>query len=354
MLVQLKPRASVLLGLLAFALASRSALALDKDAEAYAKSLQKRAMGEDYLATEFKQAQDKLDKALAACSPDACDPKLRAALRRDLGVVQIGGRLNAARGQDNFAEAMKLDSNVALDRDLETKEIRAAWDAAKNRGKPAEAPKVASSAAAPAAAAPPAAPSTTIPEEATTPGATPDTPEQAATTSTAKRHLGFFLRFDPGVGALSTGATTGGKSVSRGSAGWSTSWAIGGAVREDVILAAHLWNAEGANENRFRLVGFGPSVIGYLPHSFYLSATPSFTVLRVLIDGVDYDTKLGFGGRMGAGKEWWVGDHWELGVGLNLALSGNADEGSTTAPLRAAGATFVSVGGALSFNITYN
>ncbi len=102
-------------------------------AEVVARALQKKAMEEDYLATNFSKAQESLEKALTACGTDACDVKLRAALRRDLGVVQIGGQLSRPRGQDNFVEAQRLDPGIALDHDLETKDIKAAWEAAKGR-----------------------------------------------------------------------------------------------------------------------------------------------------------------------------------------------------------------------------
>lgn len=110
-----------------------SALAQNPKTEATAKALQKKAMEEDYLATEFTKAQDKLDKAVAACGADKCSAGTRALLKRDLGVVQIGGQLDKEKGIGNFVEAIKLDPNVALDPDLRTKDLDAAWAEAKKR-----------------------------------------------------------------------------------------------------------------------------------------------------------------------------------------------------------------------------
>lgn len=101
--------------------------------EAAAKALQKKAMDEDYLTTEFAKAQEKLEKAVAACGTDKCSVPVRAQLRRDLGVVQIGGQLDKDKGIGNLVEALKLDSTIALDPDLRTKELDAAFADAKKR-----------------------------------------------------------------------------------------------------------------------------------------------------------------------------------------------------------------------------
>ena len=101
--------------------------------EAGAKALQKKAMDEDYLATEFTKAAEKLEKAVAACGTDKCGAPIRAQLRRDLGVVQIGGQLDKEKGIGNFVEALKLDPAIALDPDLRTKDLDAAFADAKKR-----------------------------------------------------------------------------------------------------------------------------------------------------------------------------------------------------------------------------
>ena len=112
-------------------LAPREAFAQNKDAAA--KALSKKAMDEDYLATDFAGAQAKLDKAIAACGADKCSAPVRAELRRNLGVVLIGGLNDSAKGTAMFVEALKADPNVQLDPDLKTKEIEAAWAAAKKQ-----------------------------------------------------------------------------------------------------------------------------------------------------------------------------------------------------------------------------
>jgi hypothetical protein len=102
--------------------------------EQQARQMQKKAMEEDYLATEFGKAVDKLNQAIAKCGNDKCSPQLRAQLRRDLGVVLIGGQIDKEKGIQQFREAMQVDGNVQLDPDIKTKELEAAWEQAKKTG----------------------------------------------------------------------------------------------------------------------------------------------------------------------------------------------------------------------------
>ncbi len=118
---------------LAVALSTVPASAQNAKVEAAAKALQKKAIEEDYLATDFAKAQDKLEKANASCGGDKCSPALRAQLLRDLGVVQIGGQLDKEKGISNFVEALKLDPAIALEADLRTNELDAAFAEAKKR-----------------------------------------------------------------------------------------------------------------------------------------------------------------------------------------------------------------------------
>ncbi|MEO8878369.1 MAG: hypothetical protein ABI461_22450, partial [Polyangiaceae bacterium] len=110
-----------------------SAAFADKATETQAKSLQKKAMDEDYLATDFSKAVDKLNKAIGLCGADKCSPAIRASLKRDLGVVDIGGQLDKDAGSAAFVDAIKIDGTIALDPDLKTKELDAAWEAAKKK-----------------------------------------------------------------------------------------------------------------------------------------------------------------------------------------------------------------------------
>jgi hypothetical protein len=100
--------------------------------EASAKALQKKAMEEDYLMTEFAKAEEKLEKALSQCGAQ-CSAAVRALLRRDLATVQIVGGGDKDKGIGNFVEALKLDPKVQLEKDFRTKELDAAFAEAKKR-----------------------------------------------------------------------------------------------------------------------------------------------------------------------------------------------------------------------------
>lgn len=117
---------------LAVVVASPAAHAQGK-AEGDAKALQKAAMEEDYLTTEFVKAQEKLEKAIAQCGTADCSPQLRARLKRDLGVVQIGGEIDREQGIANFVEAITVDPAITLDPDITTKDLEQAFAEAKKR-----------------------------------------------------------------------------------------------------------------------------------------------------------------------------------------------------------------------------
>lgn len=110
---------------------SGSALAQNKKVETAAKAAQKKAMEEDYLVTDFAKARERLEKAIADCGTDKCSTELRATLQRDLGTVLVGGSVDADAGVAAFAEALKLNPQIALDADLQTKDLDAAFEKAK-------------------------------------------------------------------------------------------------------------------------------------------------------------------------------------------------------------------------------
>lgn len=116
----------------ALLLAAPSAFAQGK-AEGPAKALQKKAMEEDYLMTDFAKAKEKLDKAIAQCGENNCSPALRSRLHRDLGVVLIGGGIDKEKGIASMAEAIKLDPTVQLEPDIKTKDLEQAFAEAKKR-----------------------------------------------------------------------------------------------------------------------------------------------------------------------------------------------------------------------------
>jgi hypothetical protein len=99
--------------------------------EAAAKALEAKAMQEDYLATDFDKALEKLNQASTKCG-EKCSPLVRAQIKRDIGVVQVA-KQNRDAGIAAFVDAIKADASVQLDPDTRTKDIDAAWAEAKKQ-----------------------------------------------------------------------------------------------------------------------------------------------------------------------------------------------------------------------------
>ncbi len=182
---------------------------------------------------------------------------------------------------------------------------------------------------------------------------------------TAFRHVGFFLRFDGGLGYLgsSTSASATGFNFdsAHGVAG-ELGLAIGGAVAENVLLAGHLWGtsvvsptitSRGAaiptgGDFSVSLFGVGPSFDYYfMPHNVYVTVTPSLTWVRFSDAFNSFDTAAGFGTRLALGKEWWMTGHWGLGLAGWFAFSFNKESD-------AGGPTWRTYAGGLGFSATFN
>ena len=186
--------------------------------------------------------------------------------------------------------------------------------------------------------------------------ASPPVEPAPLTDPTAHRHLGFYFHVDLGGGYLSTSASQSGSTASAKGASALLSVAAGGAVAEDWILAGEIWGAAApspsgvtSSDATIALSGFGLNVTHYfMPANVFLTLTPSATVLSVDNgSGTAGRTQIGFGGRLAIGKEWWVGDHWGLGVAAQGYFGINRDQGAD-AP------TWSTFGGGILFSATYN
>ncbi|MEP7049217.1 MAG: hypothetical protein ABJB12_02645 [Pseudomonadota bacterium] len=127
-------------------LAPSVALAASKDKAATA--LESRAMQTDYLAADFKKAEQGLKKAVALCGSSSCSSELVARLHRDLATVYSAGMKQPAKSKAELKLALAADPDVQLDNELATPELRKAFTAAGGHGaakseedKPAEAEK---------------------------------------------------------------------------------------------------------------------------------------------------------------------------------------------------------------------
>jgi hypothetical protein len=171
---------------------------------------------------------------------------------------------------------------------------------------------------------------------------------------TYRRHFGFYIRPDLGFGYMAANQATTTYSGVAGLAGV----AIGGAVSENEILAVHIFDAVVQNPNlsyggslqdsTMVLAGIGPQYTHYFtPSNMYLSLTAAVT--RVSLDrpfGPPGATNAGFGTRVALGKEWWVGNHWGLGIVGHFSYSFNGDSNSTY--------TLTAYAVGVAFSATYN
>jgi len=190
-----------------------------------------------------------------------------------------------------------------------------------------------------------------------TPASSPTPPADP----TAHRHLGFFFRADVGVGYVWSGASEGGTTVSVSSIAVPVGFAVGGAVAENWILAGEGWGSYGpsprlkfgsssasASDTEFYVTGFGLAVVHYfMPANVYLSLTPGVSRLTSQSGGSTGQTQLGFGAKLAVGKEWWVSDHWGLGIAVEALFALNNDQG-------AGAPAWTTLGGGLTFSATYN
>ncbi len=151
----------------AVTLAPRVAAAAPNDAAA--SKLREDAIYQDYLATNFADAQKKLAQALALCvQANDCTASTRGRLHCDLGVIDFALQ-RPEDGRAEFAEALHDDPKVAIDHNLSTPDLEREFAAAKapKAAKPEEAPPPVPEAAAPAPA-PPVTPAAPAPESTTT------------------------------------------------------------------------------------------------------------------------------------------------------------------------------------------
>jgi hypothetical protein len=95
-----------------------------------ATKLADQAMQQDYTGTQFKKAEQKLKKALKDCGDDGCSPVVMGRLHRDLATVYIGGTNQGGKGKAEMKAAIEAYPDLQLDKDLETPELRKAYEAA--------------------------------------------------------------------------------------------------------------------------------------------------------------------------------------------------------------------------------
>jgi hypothetical protein len=115
---------------LAFSLALAAPHAIAEPKDDAARALQKEAMDGHYLGTEFKAAEQKLQKALKTCGKKGCSQPLLAELHRDLAVVYIAGLKKKDKGKKEMQAAIKADPDLQLNPDFSTPDVEKVYKAA--------------------------------------------------------------------------------------------------------------------------------------------------------------------------------------------------------------------------------
>lgn len=184
--------------------------------------------------------------------------------------------------------------------------------------------------------------------------------EAAPAASLEERHRGFFVRIDGGAGFLSAATSAEGAEASVSGASGAFGIAMGGAILENLVLAADLWGSVAFGPKAtiagvprpggagLSLIGFGVNLTYYLmPANVYASLTPSVTGVGLVAGGVGLSSRSGFGAKVGIGKEWWVSNRWGLGVACQFLFSFNQEQG-------AAAPTWTTLAGGLAVSATLN
>jgi hypothetical protein len=172
------------------------------------------------------------------------------------------------------------------------------------------------------------------------------------------------VRPDIGLGAMATfqsnaSPTEGDVTLSGGAGMFGV--IVGYAVSENLILGLHVFDTFESNPNvsfssglsggtsntSISLFGIGPSMTYYWPSNYYLTATVHLSRLSITVDGADTNANTGFGARMVVGREWWISDHWGLGLNGQVGYANNGDPNPNGSSLH----SFVA---GLMFSATYN
>lgn len=162
----------------------------------------------------------------------------------------------------------------------------------------------------------------------------------------ARTHDGFFLRFlaGGGPGQMVVHDVMGSDLRYTSTAGGAFHFQIGGAVRENLILFGDVGGFAltdpdvefgGASQPGQNVdvtaSGLGGGLCYYfMPANIYLSGSVLASRNSMTFQSETGESEAGPSFLVAAGKEWWVGNRWGLGVALMLELGSTRDQRDTT------------------------
>ena len=177
-------------------------------------------------------------------------------------------------------------------------------------------------------------------------------------------HDGFFLRFTPGIGYVSTSESVSDLSIGISGVGVLGGFSLGWAVVDNLILHLDFASAQLVNPSvsltrggttiskdataSETLSSFGAGASYYImPANIYIGGAIHAATLSLDTNTSHVDSGLGWGLALNAGKEWWVSDNWGLGLAAQVRFSSVPDTGPNAQRLNSP------VTG-LTFSATYN
>jgi hypothetical protein len=163
--------------------------------------------------------------------------------------------------------------------------------------------------------------------QAQPPAASQTEANTCATCDPEEQHDGLYLRLSVGLGATAIGGSIG----TAAAFGGSSSFAIGHFILPHLALSLDLFGANAydlplsaewaatTSKVDARTLAAGVSLTYYLPLDFYISAGPGIGWL--MLSSALAEPQLsgaGFALDALAGKEFWIGRSWALGVGIQF------------------------------------
>jgi hypothetical protein len=102
---------------------------------------------------------------------------------------------------------------------------------------------------------------------------------------------------------------------------------VGGVTVTDPKLSTESQSVETENAS-MSLTQFGPGIAYYImPLNVYVGASAMLSGVSVESEGETVaKSKLGFGGALRAGKEFWVSNNWGLGLGVEARFANAKDD----------------------------
>lgn len=165
---------------------------------------------------------------------------------------------------------------------------------------------------------------------------------QAQPSSNINNHDGFFLRMLLGFGQTDfTEEMDYGGDLKMSGVGTELRFQIGGCVSENLILYGEFggvvvmgpnieWagNTTSSDNSSLSISEFGGGITYYfMPENIYLSLSAVLPMATIEFNNTKGESNIGYGLFLSAGKEWWIGEQWGLGVALYGSYGSMKDKG---------------------------